>query len=100
MASHLPSGPSKSKSSMTNEPCRVVMSDQRAVITTPRNRCRTRRLRECKEEKVAASCLLPSSAIANQSAQRLAEEEYHGSKIYDNGLERAPNHYLEQRCPR
>ncbi|CAH2208193.1 jg14817, partial [Pararge aegeria aegeria] len=35
-----------------------------------------------------------------QAEEGLAEEEYHGSKIYDNGLERAPNHYLEQRCPR
>ncbi|CAH2215759.1 jg25487 [Pararge aegeria aegeria] len=33
-----------------------------------------------------------------QAEEGLAEEEYHGLKIYDNGLERAPNHYLEQRC--
>ncbi|CAH2210137.1 jg20466 [Pararge aegeria aegeria] len=35
-----------------------------------------------------------------QAEEGLAEEEYHGSKTYDNGLERALNHYLEQRCPR
>ncbi|CAH2238927.1 jg13735 [Pararge aegeria aegeria] len=36
--------------------------------------------------------------VKRQAEEGLAGEEYHGSKTYDSGLERATNHYLEQQC--